>query len=77
MSFILTSVTSVVHFWFGAVAMKSLSITLGAIVHHKKFGEGRVLKIINNEKFIHVKFTIGEKKFVYPDALMMGFLEVK
>jgi hypothetical protein len=56
---------------------KFTALSEGSIVHHKKFGEGRVVKIINNEKFIHVKFTIGEKKFVYPDAFMMGFLEVK
>jgi hypothetical protein len=56
---------------------KFTALSEGSIVHHKKFGEGRVVRIINNEKFIHVKFTIGEKKFVYPDAFMMGFLEVK
>lgn len=29
-----------------------------------------------NEKFIHVKFALGEKKFVFPDAFLMGFLEL-
>ena len=29
------------------------------------------------DKFIHVKFTLGEKKFVFPDAFLQGFLEVR
>ena len=53
------------------------TIGLDSIVIHKKFGKGTVVKINKNEKFIHVKFTLGEKKFVFPDAFLMGFLEVK
>ena len=43
----------------------------------QKFGKGTVVKINKNEKFIHTKFTAGEKKFIYPDAFIMGFLEVE
>lgn len=52
--------------------------TLGvdSIVLHKKFGRGVVVKMDRNAKFIHIKFTLGEKKFVFPDAFLMGFLEV-
>jgi len=52
--------------------------TLGvdSTVIHKKFGRGIVVKMDRNAKFIHVKFTLGEKKFVFPDAFLQGFLEV-
>jgi hypothetical protein len=47
------------------------------IVYHKKFGKGTVAKLNKNEKFIYIKFALGEKKFVYPDAFLMGFLVVE
>ena len=53
------------------------SIGVDSNVIHKKFGKGMVVKINKNEKFIHVKFTLGEKKFIFPDAFLMGFLEVE
>ena len=52
-------------------------IAAGDIVYHKKFGKGEVVKINKNEKFIYVKFMLGEKKFIFPDAFLMGFLEVE
>jgi hypothetical protein len=57
--------------------LKELLDTLdtGSKVFHKKFGKGIIVNM--NEKFIHVKFTLGEKKFVFPDAFLMGFLEVE
>ena len=53
------------------------SIGIDSTVVHKKFGKGTVVKFNKNEKFIHVKFTLGEKKFIFPDAFLMGFLEVE
>ena len=53
------------------------TIGIDSTVIHKKFGKGIVVKINKNEKFIHIKFTLGEKKFVFPDAFLMGFLEVR
>ena len=50
------------------------SIGIDSTVLHKKFGKGTVVKINKNEKFIHIKFTLGEKKFIFPDAFQMGFL---
>ena len=35
-----------------------------------------VVKINKNEKFIYVRFTLGEKKFIFPDAFLMGFLKL-
>ena len=57
--------------------LKELLDTLdtGSKVLHKKFGKGIIVNM--NEKFIHVKFALGEKKFVFPDAFLMGFLEVE
>ncbi len=46
---------------------------IGSTVIHKKFGTGAVIS--KGEKYIHVKFFIGEKKFVFPDAFVMGFLD--
>ena len=47
------------------------------IVYHKKFGGGSVLRINKNEKYIHVRFALGDKKFVFPDAFLLGFLSVE
>ena len=57
--------------------IKLESIGVDSKVIHKKFGKGVVVKINKNEKFIHVKFTLGEKKFIFPDAFLMGFLDVE
>ena len=51
------------------------ALTEGSTVLHTKFGRGVVVS--KTDKFIHIKFTHGEKKFVLPDAFLMGFLEVK
>ena len=53
------------------------ALTVDSIVHHKKFGKGTIVKLNKNEKFIYIKFTLGEKKFVYPDAFLMGFLVIE
>ena len=50
------------------------ALTEGGTVMHAKFGRGIVVS--KTDKFIHIKFTLGEKKFVFPDAFLMGFLEV-
>lgn len=48
----------------------------GSTVAHKKFGKGEVVKFNSNEKYLYVRFIIGEKKFIFPDAFLMGFLEI-
>ena len=53
------------------------ALTVDNTVLHKKFGKGAVVKINKNEKFIHIKFTLGEKKFIFPDAFLTGFLEME
>jgi len=42
---------------------------------HKKFGEG-TMTIDKAQKHITVKFAIGEKMFMYPDAFINGYLEI-
>ena len=47
----------------------------GITVMHGKFGPGKVTKIDKPGKHIHVKFALGEKNFIFPDAFDMGFLK--
>ena len=73
---VVTQTTSSRHFDKNAELMAKLErVTIGSIVFHKKFGKGTVVKINNNDKYIYIKFALGEKKFVFPDAFLMGFLE--
>ena len=52
-------------------------VTVGSIVFHKKFGKGTVVKLNSNDRYIYIKFALGEKKFVFPDAFLMGFLIIR
>lgn len=52
-------------------------VKIGATVTHKKFGEGVVTWIDGAKKHIRIKFAAGEKQFVFPDAFIMKFLEIK
>ncbi len=54
---------------------KLAGLDVNSRVLHQKFGEGIVVS--KSDKFILVKFTLGEKKFIFPDAFLMGFLEVE
>ena len=58
-----------------ALKAKLATLDVNSRVLHPKFGAGVVVG--KTDKFIHVKFTLGEKKFVFPDAFLQGFLEVK
>ncbi len=49
----------------------------GATVIHKKFGEGKIVRIDKAQKYIKVDFGAGEKTFVFPSAFEMGFLKLK
>lgn len=50
-------------------------ITVGMKVFSKAFKEGTVIKF--DGKFVTVAFDMGEKRFMYPEAFLRGFLEVK
>ena len=60
-----------------ALKERLASLEAGDSVVHIKFGTGKVVRMNKNEKFIHVRFLEGEKKFIFPDAFLMGFLEVE
>lgn len=49
----------------------------GTEVIHRTFGVGTVTWLDKAGKYIRVKFPIGEKTFVFPDAFKMGFLKTK
>jgi hypothetical protein len=57
-----------------ALQQRLEALEMGASVLHKKFGIGTVERLNKSEKFIYVKFSEGEKKFIFPDAFVNGFL---
>ena len=59
----------------GLLEAKLATLDVNSRVLHPKFGAGIVVS--KTDKFIHVKFTLGEKKFIFPDAFLMGFLEMR
>lgn len=52
-------------------------VKVGITVSHKKFGDGTVSWMSNDGKYIRIKFSVGEKQFVFPDAFISGFLALK
>lgn len=73
---VVTQTTSSRPFDKNAELMAKLErVTVGSIVFHKKFGKGTVVKLNSNDRYIYIKFALGEKKFIFPDAFVMGFLE--
>ncbi len=51
-------------------------ICLNMKVKHKKFGQGTISNIDKSIKYFKVRFSIGEKQFVFPNAFKDGFLEI-
>ncbi len=51
-------------------------VVVGAIVYHKKFGEGKIINIDKSGKYIKIQFSVGEKTFI-PSAFENGFLEIR
>jgi len=47
------------------------AVTVGSKLTHKKFGEGTVVELKCG--FMTIRFTEGEKKFMFPKAIEMGF----
>lgn len=50
-------------------------ITVGDIVSHRAFGNGTVSFMDKAQKKIRVKFNMGEKTFIFPDAFIQGYLK--
>lgn len=55
--------------------IKAPKVTVGMKVFHKAFKDGTVVKF--DGKFVTVRFDMGEKRFQYPQAFTVGFLEVR
>lgn len=53
------------------------SVVEGAAVIHKSFGPGTVTNLDKAKKHIRVKFSVGEKTFIFPDAFKNGFLKTE
>lgn len=51
-------------------------VGVGTMVKHKTFGNGTVVWMDKLKKYIRVKFTAGEKQFIFPDAFIGGFLDI-
>lgn len=51
-------------------------IVVGLVVTHAKFGDGTIINIDKAQKYIKIKFAVGEKMFIF-DAFENGFLKIK
>ena len=51
-------------------------VVVGVVVTHAKFGDGTIINIDKAQKYIKIKFTVGEKMFIF-DAFEKGFLKIK
>lgn len=60
-----------------AMAIDVSKIVVGAKVAHAKFGDGEIVNIDKKDKYLTVRFAVGEKKFVNPDGFTKGFLKFK
>lgn len=54
-----------------------ISIRIGDVVHHDKYGDGKVVQVNTQSGYISIKFTTTEKTFSYPNAFDQGFLTKK
>ena len=50
-------------------------IVVGLVVTHAKFGDGTIINIDKAQKYIKIKFAVGEKMFIF-DAFEKGFLKI-
>ena len=51
-------------------------VGVGTMVKHKTFGSGTVVWMDKQKKHIKVRFTAGEKQFIFPGAFIDGFLDI-
>lgn len=52
-------------------------IMVGNEVLHHIFGSGKITQIDKEKHHIRVKFEMGEKLFLFPDAFKMEYLKTK
>ena len=51
-------------------------IKKGAKVNHIAFGIGTITKVDMEKKHLRIKFSVGEKLFMFPDAFLKGYLSM-
>ena len=49
-------------------------VGVGTVVKHKMFGDGTVIKMYDKKKIYQCEIQKGEKRFIFPDAFVNGFL---
>ena len=54
-------------------AVDKSKLVLGAIVHHKVFGDGEIIKVDKAVTHITVKFKVGEKPFIVDGGMYCAF----
>ena len=54
-------------------AVDKSKLVLGAIVHHKVFGDGEIIKVDKAATHITVKFKVGEKPFIVDGGMYCAF----
>jgi len=60
---------------YGDPNIELSEIKTGSFVFHKKFGEGKIVEL--DSSHVSVVFKDGEKRFLYPNAFIEGFLFIK
>lgn len=58
-------------------AIQIPEVKVGNVLTHRVFGEGTVAFMDKAQKKIRVKFSVGEKTFLFPDAFIQGHLKTK
>lgn len=61
--------------YFETLKIDVSKIVVGAKVIHSNFGKGQIINIDKTNKYLTVKFDVGEKKFANPSAFERGFLK--
>ncbi|MCR5811576.1 MAG: GIY-YIG nuclease family protein [Lachnospiraceae bacterium] len=54
----------------------TLRVTKGATVKHITFGTGTITRVDKEKKHVRIKFEVGEKLFLFPDAFLKGYLSI-
>ena len=60
----------------GKLTIDLSKIVPGAVVTHPKFGQGKIVKLDKQMKYLRVTFDVGEKVFVCPTVFEQGFLKL-
>ena len=54
----------------------TMRVIKGATVQHITFGTGTITRVDKEKKHVRIKFKVGEKLFLFPDAFLKGYLSI-